>query len=122
MDCPTWHLSGDTKDIVRQGTALIATLASLVLGLLIASANGKYESESSQIKQLTANIVLLDNTFNLYGPDGAPLRCGARLAFWLIASGSKIAQASANRGPSSQSSSAKPSSIETMGKISTRRE
>ena len=32
---PDRHLSGDTKDIVRQGTGLIATLASLVLGLLL---------------------------------------------------------------------------------------
>ena len=71
---PDRHLSGDTKDIVRQGTGLIATLASLVLGLLIASANGKYETESSQIKQLTANIVLLDNTLDLYGQDAEPLR------------------------------------------------
>lgn len=71
---PDRHLSGDTKDIVRQGTALIATLASLVLGLLIASANGKFETESSEIKQLTANIVLLDNTLGLYGSDAEPLR------------------------------------------------
>ena len=71
---PDRHLSGDTKDIVRQGTGLIATLASLVLGLLIASANGKYETESGQIKQLTANIVLLDNTLDLYGQDAAPVR------------------------------------------------
>jgi hypothetical protein len=82
---PDRHLSGDTKDIVRQGTALIATLASLVLGLLIASANGKYESESSQIKQLTANIVLLDNTLKLYGPDGAPLRELLRREIGLLA-------------------------------------
>jgi hypothetical protein len=71
---PDRHLSGDTKDIVRQGTGLIATLASLVLGLLIASANGKYETQSSQIKQLTANVVLLDNTLDLYGQDAVPLR------------------------------------------------
>ena len=62
---PGRHLSGDTKDIVRQGTALIATLASLVLGLLIASANGKYETQSSQIKQLTASVVVLDNILGL---------------------------------------------------------
>jgi len=71
---PDRHLSGDTKDIVRQGTGLIATLASLVLGLLIASANGKFETESSQVKQLTANIVLLDNTLGLYGQDATPVR------------------------------------------------
>lgn len=71
---PGHHLSGDTKDIVRQGTGLIATLASLVLGLLIASANGKYETQSSEVKQLIANIVLLDNALALYGPEAEPVR------------------------------------------------
>jgi hypothetical protein len=71
---PDHHLSGDTKDVVRQGTALIATLASLVLGLLIASANGRYETENSHIKQIIANIILLDNTLALYGPEAEPVR------------------------------------------------
>jgi hypothetical protein len=71
---PDRHLSGDTKDIVRQCTGLIATLASLALGLLIASANGKFETESSQVKQLTANIVLLDGTLKLYGSETDGLR------------------------------------------------
>jgi hypothetical protein len=71
---PDRHLSGDTKDIVRQGTGLIATLASLVLGLLIASANGKYETENSQIKQMIADIILVDTTLSLFGPDAEPVR------------------------------------------------
>lgn len=75
---PDHHLGGDTKDIVRQGTALIATLASLVLGLLIASANGKYETENSQIKQLIANIILLDNTLGQYGAEAEPVRVELR--------------------------------------------
>ena len=66
---PDRHLSGETRDIVRQGTGLIATLASLVLGLLIASASGKFETESSQVEQLTANVVLLDGILKLYGPE-----------------------------------------------------
>jgi Protein of unknown function (DUF4239) len=82
---PNRHLSGDTKDIVRQGTTLIATLASLVLGLLIASANGKYEAESSRIKQLTANIVLLDNTLELYGQESIPLRTLLRQDIGILA-------------------------------------
>jgi hypothetical protein len=84
---PDRHLSGDTKDIVRQGTTLIATLASLVLGLLIASANGKYETESSRIKQLTANIVLLDNALDLYGQDSMPLRAMLRRETSVLADG-----------------------------------
>jgi hypothetical protein len=82
---PDRHLSGDTKDIVRQGTGLIATLASLVLGLLIASASGKFETESSQIKQLTANLVLLDNTLDLYGQDAAPIRALMRREIGVLA-------------------------------------
>ena len=35
---PEDHLSADTKDVVKLGIALIATMAALVLGLLIASA------------------------------------------------------------------------------------
>lgn len=71
---PGHHLSGDTRDVVRQGTALIATLASLVLGLLIASANARYETDSSQIVQLTANIILVDGALRQYGPEAAPVR------------------------------------------------
>ena len=71
---PGHHLSGDTKDVVRLGTGLIGTIAALVLGLLIASANSTYETQSGQVKQLTANIVLLDRTLALYGPETDSLR------------------------------------------------
>ena len=71
---PERHLSGDTKDVVRLGTGLIGTIAALVLGLLIASANSTYETQSSQVQQLTANIVLLDRTLAQYGPETASAR------------------------------------------------
>ena len=71
---PEHHLSGDTKDVVRLGTGLIGTIAALVLGLLIASANSTYETQSSQVQQLTANIVLLDRTLAQYGPETASAR------------------------------------------------
>jgi hypothetical protein len=66
---PGHHLKGDTKDVVRLGTGLIGTIAALVLGLLIASANSTYETQSGQVRQLTANIVLLDRTLAQYGPE-----------------------------------------------------
>ena len=71
---PERHLSGDTKDVVRLGTGLIGTIAALVLGLLIASANSTYETQSSQVQQLAANIVLLDRTLAQYGPETASAR------------------------------------------------
>jgi hypothetical protein len=42
---PENHLSGATKDVVRLGTGLIGTIAALVLGLLIGSANSTYETQ-----------------------------------------------------------------------------
>ena len=71
---PKHHLSGATKDVVRLGTGLIGTIAALVLGLLIASANTTYQTQSSQIQQLTASIVVLDNTLALYGPETVSVR------------------------------------------------
>src|ERR1700688_1004816 len=66
---PKHHLEGATKDVVRLGTGLIGTLAALVLGLLISSANSTYETQSTQVKQLIADVVLLDRTLALYGSE-----------------------------------------------------
>jgi hypothetical protein len=74
MFLPGHHLSTDDKDVVRLGTGLIGTIAALVLGLLIASAKGSYDTQSTQITQMTSNIVLLDNLLAEYGPETTELR------------------------------------------------
>jgi hypothetical protein len=38
--------------------ALIGTMTALVLGLLIASAKGSFDTQKSEVTQLAANIVL----------------------------------------------------------------
>jgi hypothetical protein len=71
---PETHLSEPTKDVVRLGTSLIGTIAALVLGLLIASANSTFQTQSSQVQQLTADLVFLDSTLAQYGPETASVR------------------------------------------------
>src|SRR5712691_5578830 len=71
---PEHHLSTDAKDVVRLGTGLVGTIAALVLGLLIASAKNSYDTQSTQIKQMTANIILLDNFLEQYGPETGAIR------------------------------------------------
>jgi len=66
---PEHHLSADAKDVVRLGTGLIGTIAALVLGLLIASAKNSFDTQSTHIRQLTANILLLDGLLAQYGPE-----------------------------------------------------
>jgi hypothetical protein len=68
------HLRDDVRDVVRLSTGLIGTIAALVLGLLIASAKSSYDARSTQIKQITANIILLDGLLQQYGPDAHNLR------------------------------------------------
>ncbi|MCK1305277.1 MULTISPECIES: hypothetical protein [unclassified Bradyrhizobium] len=71
---PEHHLNSDTRDVVRVGTGLIATLSALVLGLLIASAQSALQTQSNQIKQITANVILLDNMLARSGADAQQVR------------------------------------------------
>ena len=71
---PDHHLAEGSKDVVRLGTGLIGTIAALVLGLLIASAKSSYDTQSSQVRHMTANIILLDHFLAQYGPETGAAR------------------------------------------------
>src|SRR5258708_21630989 len=71
---PERHLSADSKDTVRLGMGMIATMAALVLGLLVASAKNFYDTESSDLTQLSANVILLDRVLAHYGPETKEVR------------------------------------------------
>jgi hypothetical protein len=75
---PKQHLEKDSQDIVRLGAGLIATIAGLVLGLLIASAKGSFDVQTAQIKQITADVILIDTLLEQYGPEVLPLRHAIR--------------------------------------------
>ena len=45
-----------------------------MLGLLVGSANSSYDAQSTQVRHLTANIVLLDNLLEQYGPETRDVR------------------------------------------------
>jgi hypothetical protein len=75
---PQHHLSKDSQDVVRLGVGLIATIAALVLGLLIAAAKGSFDTQSGQVRQITADIILLDALLEQYGPEALPIRSRMR--------------------------------------------
>ena len=77
------HLSKDTQDIVRLGAALIATIAGLVLGLLIAAAKSSYDTQSGQVRPITAEVILLNNLLAQYGPEAFPIRQQIKFAVHL---------------------------------------
>src|SRR5262245_3920706 len=71
---PQHHLSTDTKDTVKLAMGLVATMAALVLGLLVASAKGAYDSERTAMTQMAAKIAFLDRVLALHGPEAAATR------------------------------------------------
>src|SRR5215472_19302728 len=64
---PEKHLSSDTQDVVKLGIALIATMAALVLGLLVASAKSTYDTRRTQLLQVSADVILLDPSWRTTG-------------------------------------------------------
>lgn len=66
---PEHHLSTESKDVVKLGMGLIGTMAALILGLLIASAKGSYDTRVAEVIQLSANIIVLDRIMAHYGPE-----------------------------------------------------
>jgi hypothetical protein len=71
---PERHLSADSKDTVRLGMGLIGTMTALVLGLLVASAKSFYDTQSSELTEMSAKIVLLDRVLAHYGPETKEVR------------------------------------------------
>jgi hypothetical protein len=81
---PQHHLNKDSRDVVRLGVGLVATIAGLVLGLLIAAAKGSFDTQSGQITQITADVIQLDNLLVQYGPEAAPVRNLLRTAIPVV--------------------------------------
>ena len=71
---PKHHLAPESKGVVTAGMGLVATLAALVLGLLIASAKGAYDSQSTEVTELSAKVVFLDRVLAHYGPEAREVR------------------------------------------------
>ncbi|SIT57897.1 conserved membrane hypothetical protein [Mesorhizobium prunaredense] len=66
---PQHQLSGDAKDVIKVSMAMVATLAALVLGLMTASAKSSLDDKESKLRDIAAQIILLDRTMALYGAE-----------------------------------------------------
>ena len=75
---PDRHLVTESQDVVKLVMGLIATMAALVLSLLIASANSVHDAQITELKAASANIVLLDRTLEFYGPEARAARDALR--------------------------------------------
>ena len=77
---PEGHLGSDSKEVVKLSMGVVATLAALVLGLLVASAKSTYDARESEINQITANVILIDSLLAKYGDEAQAARASLRQA------------------------------------------
>jgi hypothetical protein len=66
---PEQHLSSESKDVIKLGMGLIATMSALVLALLTNSAKSSYDAQRNEVTQAAANIILVDRVLAHYGPE-----------------------------------------------------
>lgn len=71
---PEHHLNAESKDVIKLGMGLIATMSALVLALLTNSAKGSYDSQRNELTQAAANIILVDRVLTHFGPEAKESR------------------------------------------------
>jgi len=71
---PDHQLSPETKETVRLGMGLVATMTALLLGLLIATAKGSYDAQRGQVIQMSGKVAYLERVLIIYGPETAEIR------------------------------------------------
>jgi hypothetical protein len=77
---PEHHLSNESKEVVKLGVGLVATMAALVLGLVTASAKSFFDEQQAAIKSSAADVLVLDRLLARYGPETKNIRESIRLA------------------------------------------
>ena len=82
---PEPHRSAETRDVVKLGMGLVATMSALLLGLLISSAKSSYDTQKTELTQVTSRLVFLDHVLEHYGPETKEIRVLVRgAAFHMI--------------------------------------
>ena len=75
---PEAHLSTESRDAVKLAMGLVSTMTALLLGLLVGSAKGTYDTQRTEIIQMAAQVGFLDRVLTSYGPEAAEARAQFR--------------------------------------------
>jgi len=77
---PQHHINDASKDTIKVGIALIATMTALVLGLVTASAKNSFDSVEAGVQQTAIDALTLDRSLAQYGTETKMIRTGLLLA------------------------------------------
>ena len=71
---PENHLNDESRDTVKLGIGLIATMTALVLGLVTASAKSAFDAVDIAVRHTAMDILTLDRLLARYGPEAGEIR------------------------------------------------
>jgi hypothetical protein len=71
---PQHYFDSESKDTVKVGIGLIATMTALVLGLVTASAKSSFDNVNTAVKAFATQILALDRTLARYGSETGGIR------------------------------------------------
>lgn len=71
---PAHHLTDESTGVVKMATGLIATMAALVLGLLVSSAKSSFDTANGELVQNAATVIQFDRVLANYGPETQEIR------------------------------------------------
>ena len=71
---PANHRDADTLEVVKLGVAFLGTLAALVLGLIVASAKGSFDTKTIEVQSVAAKVLQLDRSLKRLGSEAQSSR------------------------------------------------
>jgi Protein of unknown function (DUF4239) len=71
---PEQHLNHDSREAVKMGWGILATMSALVLSLLVSSAKNTFDVVNSESIENAAQIIILNHALMQYGPDANTVR------------------------------------------------
>jgi hypothetical protein len=77
---PAAYLNSETKEVIRLGVGLLATLSAVAISLMIASAKTSYDTQDAHFRQFSADVILTDQLLAQYGPEAVKVRKLMRIA------------------------------------------
>ena len=77
---PAVTLNTETKEVVRFGVGLLATLSAVAISLMIASAKTSYDTQDAHFRQFSADVILTDQLLAQYGSGAVEIRKLMRIA------------------------------------------
>jgi hypothetical protein len=77
---PEHHRTEETRETVKSGIGLIATMTALVLGIVTGSAKSSFDTLDASVKTVSADLISLDRTLARYGVETTGIRQALRQA------------------------------------------